>query len=647
MIKWYWFRLKAMTPQEVLFRFRREMRYRSYEKGKFKDFEGLVRLNALPLSVKPLEKYREGIQAAADRASAGKLSIFGHEVSFIGWRKDPVTGNIWPQDFFSRLNYRYGQLPGDVNIMWELNRQNFLPVIGAAYALTGNERYSKRILEYMLGWIDENPRFQGINWTSALELALRMISWAMTISPLQGTQWLEIFEEKLATSIYEHCTYINENLSLYSSINYHLIGELTGLIAGCYLLGENPDTEKWLKKSIDLLEKNVKRLFYTDGVSKEQSVYYQCYTMEYCFFSQYILQLMGRSLSREVLESLHKACEFLNCISDHNGLTFQIGDEDGGKVLEILPENWILSLLSWGALLTDDPALIRCKSLVFSTKLAYLYGEYYTERFAHWREENVPGALTKVYPEGGYWVKKFIGEDMRETILTFDFGAVGLPPLSAHGHSDILAINYKYKGKNFFIDPGTYKYDQEGYWRNYFKSAMAHNILTINENNQLDNLGPFLWGKEPQRKLYQTSNDSVAAGHFAHKKEGVQVMRQIDYVPRQLKITDTVKRLRHEGKLLTVKVVFHLDAHVQVSEVKRHVYKLEHTGTVLYLRVTSNFGEDFAVTTLRGTEAQGVVRGWQSRAFYQIEPTNMLVFETMFNDADHEKQFIFYITNEL
>lgn len=664
MIKWYLSRLKAMTPQEITYRVLREVKYRSYEKGKVKDLDdtGPVRLNFFPLATGHLENFREEILASADRICAGQLQVFGQELQFGGWRKDPITGNVWPQDFFARLNFRSGKLPGDVKVIWEINRQQFLPLLGVAYALTGNELYGKKILEHILSWISDNPRFQGINWSSSLELALRIISWAVAISAMQGTVWLGVFEEKIAASIYEQCAYIDDNLSLYSSANNHLIGELAGLICGCYLLGSTPDTEKWLKKSVDLLEKNIKRQFYPDGVSKEQAIYYQCYTMEYYFLTQYILQLSGRSFSREVLEVLEKACGFLNVISDRHGQALHIGDEDGGKVLEVLPENWTLSLLFWGAMLTENSALVKGKNLAFSPKLALLYGAQYTEKAAQWSKALTPGAVTKVYSDGGYWVKKLVGEDFKDTLLTFDFGPIGLAPLSAHGHSDILAFTLRFKDRDFFIDPGTYKYDQEQRWRNYFKSAMAHNILTVNEQNQLENLGPFLWGPGPQVKLYEVNPDSVYAGHYGYKKEGVLITRRLDYVPRQIKITDTVKRLRQEGNLLNIQVLFHLDAEVQVSEVKRHVYKLEHSGIVLYLKMTSSFGEEWTVTVLNGETAalketaatseetamtHPVTPGWQSRGFYRLEATRTIVVGTTFDDKDKEKTFTFCITTDI
>lgn len=647
MIKWYLSRLKVMSMQEITYRSIRKLKHRSYEKGKVKEFDdATAKLNFLPLFLEPLEGSKEEILAAADKICLDKLSILGQEINFIGWRKDPFTGNVWHQDFFTRLNYRTSEYPGDIRLVREINRHQFLPVLGVAYNLTQKEKYGKKILEIILSWISDNPRFMGIHWTSSLEKAFRIISWTIAISLMKDTLWLEIFEGKISSSIYEQCAYIDENLSLYSSGNYQLIGELTGLICGCYLLGEDANTEKWLKKSVDLLEKNIKRQFYADGVNKEQAIFYQCYTMEFYFLAQYILQLSGKRLSNEVMNMLQKGCVFLNSVSDRYGRAFHFGDEDGGKVLEILPENWILTLLFWGAMLFEDTSLIKGKNITFSHKLALLYGEKYSTKITEWQQCILPGASTKIFTEGGYWVKKVVGEDFKETIISYDFGHTGLSPLAAHGHSDILTFNLRYKDKDFFIDPGTYQFDQQQIWRNYFKSSAAHNILTINDKNQVENLGPFLWGKEPIIKLYQYSEDSIYAGHYGYKKEGVLVTRQLDFVPRQVKITDTVKRLKQNRHQVSVKIRFHLDHRVEISNVKRNIYKLEHDGTVLFLRILCRRVEDLKVTIETG-QTVPVVSGWQSPAFYKLVPTDTLVVETLFENKEDEEIFTFYITTDI
>ena len=77
-------------------------------------------------------------------------------------------------EFFSTL-FEVG--PNEVRYTWELNRHQHLITLGKAYFLTGNEKYAQEVCTQICDWIEANPHLYGINWTSSLELAIRLISW--------------------------------------------------------------------------------------------------------------------------------------------------------------------------------------------------------------------------------------------------------------------------------------------------------------------------------------------------------------------------------------------------------------------------------------------------------------------------------------
>ena len=53
--------------------------------------------------------------------------------------------------------------------------------LGRAFALTGDARFAERVWRDIVSWVDVNPPLFGINWSSALEIAIRLISWAMAL----------------------------------------------------------------------------------------------------------------------------------------------------------------------------------------------------------------------------------------------------------------------------------------------------------------------------------------------------------------------------------------------------------------------------------------------------------------------------------
>lgn len=67
-------------------------------------------------------------------------------------------------------------------MIWELARQHNLVPLAAAYAITGEKQYLKTITFQVESWIQQNPFGIGIHWCSALEVALRLISWSVVQS---------------------------------------------------------------------------------------------------------------------------------------------------------------------------------------------------------------------------------------------------------------------------------------------------------------------------------------------------------------------------------------------------------------------------------------------------------------------------------
>src|SRR2546430_2134468 len=76
----------------------------------------------------------------------------------------------------------------DPKVIHELNRHQHLPRLAKAFFLTGEERYAAEALAQMESWIEQNPRWNGVNWQSSLEIAVRAMSWMWTIFLLMSSK---------------------------------------------------------------------------------------------------------------------------------------------------------------------------------------------------------------------------------------------------------------------------------------------------------------------------------------------------------------------------------------------------------------------------------------------------------------------------
>ncbi len=104
--------------------------------------------------------------------------------------------------------------------------------------------------------------------------------------------------------------------------------------------------------------------------------------------------------------------------------------------------------------------------------------------------------------------------------VTLDAGPLGYGVLAAHGHADALAVTLRIGGHDVLVDPGTYDYFTHPEWRTYFRGTPAHNTVTIDDANQSEMLGPFLWGRRGGGEVY---------GVVAHRRR-----RQLPRDPRRI-----------------------------------------------------------------------------------------------------------------
>jgi hypothetical protein len=99
--------------------------------------------------------------ARAEGICEGRFDLLGLKGLQFGtppqWNLEPVLGKQTPQIHWSKLDYLDAQLAGDKKIIWELNRHQYFMILGRAYWLTGDEKYSAVFAQHLASWMDQNP----------------------------------------------------------------------------------------------------------------------------------------------------------------------------------------------------------------------------------------------------------------------------------------------------------------------------------------------------------------------------------------------------------------------------------------------------------------------------------------------------------
>ena len=270
------------------------------------------------------------------------------------WHRDYRYGHQVEPGFAGALNIRDTTVVSDIKYVWEPSRHQYLSAL--AFAANG-EQHADYIVRSIDSWLRANPYLHGVHWTSSLELAERILSWAL-LYPRIADQVArdEDFRRRWLDSIYLHLTRIAGKLSLYSSANNHLLGELVGLFVGSSCFDFWPECSGWRSLSQKLLEREILLQVGEDGVNREQAMSYHLFTMELFLLAFAIGRNTGAAVQCGICEtgcarwpafsiqSLHRAeiCLGMATPMMRAGLWYQ-KKAAGSK----LPCNWLgCSLLS-------------------------------------------------------------------------------------------------------------------------------------------------------------------------------------------------------------------------------------------------------------------------------------------------------------
>lgn len=558
---------------------------------------------------------------------AGRLDFFGHPPVDVGspvnWHQDPITHILSPSDEFGKnINYRNDLLVGNIKILWELGRHQHLLPLAAAYAVSGDVIYKNAVTNQIENWIKENQFDRGIHWCSALEVALRLISWAIIHSFFYYRDKNRgIFDavhapEALGISIHQHAWFVAHYLSRYSSANNHLIGELTGLWAASQIFDLGRIGEKWGKFAQKELEQEAQKQIFQDGVNKEQSTYYHLWVLEYFLFASLVGQRVGKPFSTSFEKTISDMATFLRTITPARDTPPQIGDSDDGFVARFearWPENPYSDILTSASLIRENQAPENI------SQKAFWYGAMAGIEFTSVKTNvtNQKIAYPKIFPYGGYAV---LGNELLH--LVFNAGSLGYSSIAAHGHADALSVCLAVDGEWWLIDPGTYAYHSQPEWRNFFRGTSAHNTIEVDGNNQSQIGGPFLWVKHANVTFCKTKKNEnevqIAEGfHDGYKNKGIIHNRKIIFNPmeNEFQIVDTITG---NGKH-TLSINYHFSPGIKLESDKipttwhghKHKWQLEISGdkSCIWNSVSGNTKP---------------IAGWYSPALHKKVPTNTL-----------------------
>lgn len=449
----------------------------------------------------------------------GEFSVFSIDNVYLDdsfkWNKDPLTQIFAPLTFGKSLDYRKKSVAGNIKYLWEPSRHLQLVTLAVAYASGGESKYLGRIKDQLESWFDQCPYPLGPHWVSSLELGIRLINWSIIWSLIGGNDSIifkddsgQVFKRKWLNSIYQHTHFINGYYSGYSSANNHLIGEAAGVYVASKTWPLWSEFVIWGSVAKTILEEEAQYQTYQDGVNKEQAVSYQQFVLDFLLIPLLVGEKSHDNFSLVYRDNIEKMLDYLQSLMDISGNSPMIGDADDGFVFRL---DWsddycpYKSLLATGAVIFNRGDF-KLSSNGFDDKTKLLVGEH-SEKIFNNLIANPALFDIKSYPDAGYHILGDLLGTPEECKLVVDAGPLGLGGIAAHGHADALSIWLTIKGVEFLIDPGTYAYHTEKKWRNYFRGTSAHNTVRVDNIDQSQIGGNFMWLQKAEAVCHSFTSD--------------------------------------------------------------------------------------------------------------------------------------------
>ncbi len=558
-LTWYWHRLRAMSPGEVAGHLRKKIRQSTDAKRTTWPAVDLQRPASFPVLPPPElapASLRAALRGEVTDILAGRWRFFGQIELQVDdpprWQFDYAAGRS-QETSASGLHLNYRTMPAGVDskYVWEPSRWSQLVRLAMAAHILGDARAADKCLEWLEDWVRCNPPYRGWNWTSALEVGIRLIQFTWIDALLQNFQSAnderrarpgETADRKALPAtggpiserlrslreaiLPAHVWYAWRHRSFGSSANNHLLGELVG---GIVATARWPALER-CGTSLDELQRRweheVLAQFDDDGGNKEQALNYQLFSWEFCWQARLALIAAGRSVDPAVEKRLRAAAQFFVDVQIPSD-PWDYGDSDSAYVTPFFSDDRqvVAEWHRWFFAPDSSPAL------------AYWLG---TVPLAAEPQRTQPAGRTSWHhlePSG------HATRDVGRLTLRWDLSPLGLGTMAAHGHLDALHLSVWADGVAVVIDPGTGAYHADKPLRNWLASRAAHNGPAPAGEEWPKRLGPFLWAETHGRLRLENSRAGATDQAGAEWITPGSIMRRaidIESAGTTLTVTDLV-----------------------------------------------------------------------------------------------------------
>jgi hypothetical protein len=529
---------------------------------------------------------------SADEICAGNIRLFGGEPVPLELAPVHQPGH-WSKYHSNQLGEK------DIKTVWEPGRFGWGLTLARAFSLTGEEKYPRKFWEYLIKFKSVNPVNSGPHWSSAQEVALRLISLVFSYSLLEDTASPET-KHILAEMLAEHAERIPATL-IYAQAqrNNHLLTEAAGLYTAGVVLPRHPKAAIWKTLGWKYFNAGIADQIEEDGTYIQHSTNYHRLMLHTALWMHSLAGWQGKTLPDNTQAKLTQAYRWLLTITDpETGQAPNLGANDGANILPLSSSDF-----------SDFRPVLQAAGTVFAKERPFPAGS--------WDE---PGA----------WLLPSL--DAKTALIEIKSCRASLRCVKHRGrpsHSDQLHVDLWWQGLNIALDAGTYSYNSAYPWDNSLKGADVHNTVTLNGKDHMQSAGRFRWVDVAQGRILESRDGLIKATHDGYRALGVEHVRELKKVSDQVwAITDTIKSFKKLNNPITTRCHWLLpDWEFQVEE-KQIKLKSPRGWISISFNSQQIFELDIAKAgkQLVGSGHCPPYRGWVSKTYLHKEPTLSLAF---------------------
>lgn len=532
------------------------------------------------------------------------------------WFANPFTGRRVTQP-----ERAWWQIPdfdpavGDIKLVWELSRMDWVLAF-TQHARNGDEETLNRLNVWLADWCTHNPPYRGPNWKCGQEASIRVMHLVMAAMILGQVQQPT---PGLRDLVQLHLRRIAPTVQYaMAQDNNHGTSEAAALFIGGSWLAALGVVEgaQWAHTGRRWLENRAARLIGSQGSFSQYSLNYHRVMLDtFCMAEVWRKHLGLPAFSALWQTRASAAAQWLHhMVNPMNGDGPNVGANDGARLLQLTDTNY-----------RDYRPSVQLAMALFADQRAYPADGPWSHSL-RWLGIPVSQAAAvkpgnSVADDGGFAMLRRGAAMVMLRYPRFKFRP---------SQADALHLDLWLGGDNLLRDAGSYSYNTEPKWLNYFGGTVSHNTVQFDDRDQMPRLSRFLFADWLKTSFLEPLTEDAQTTRFGagyRDPERASHQRRVSLADSYLRVMDEVAGFRNCAVLRwrLMPGDWHLE---RCSDSSLRAQRGNPDGMDCHVAPPRNDGTD--VLTVQATipiVRCEIVQGWESRHYLEKTPVPVLEVE--------------------